>query len=282
MQDLHEMEHQKVALMILTSHNSHPAHHGPVNVNHEYVILSTHNTGKLLLYRSTLNEWSFLDDFTPLGYDDRSIFVNDWSLHYVDVVEYESTFYAVTNSGRTVAIKVGTGHEAEDSSSVSLTVTLLANSIIGGDKKCLVKSDDDLLMVDLYTCPTPGVGLLKVHAVDIFKLDTQEGSWVLVKTLGERALFLSNHSSFSASASTLPGCKPNFIYFYFKNFDKDFCCCERKKGDDGKIDYPSVWTTSDEIGVFDFEKGTLGSLEEYSQDRHLFSWPLPHWITSST
>ncbi|KAL2936981.1 F-box protein SKIP23 [Bienertia sinuspersici] len=234
--------------------------------NH-YAILSTHNTGKLLIYRSLIEEWTFLDDYT-LGYDDRSIFVNDWSLHYVDVVEFNGTFYAVTNSGRTVSIKIVDSF---------ITITLLKNSIIGGDKKCLVKLVDQLLMIDLYTDMTPG--LVKVHGVEIFKLDKEEQKWLLLKSLGEHAIFLSNHSSFSAVG--LKGCKGNCIYFHFKSLDnKDYLTCsESKEGDYDKMDN-FLWK-SDEVGVFDFEKGIFGKLEEYLEDSRLFSWPPPSWITSA-
>ncbi|KMT01313.1 hypothetical protein BVRB_9g213290 [Beta vulgaris subsp. vulgaris] len=253
--DFYNMEHEKVAVTFLNSNH----------VN-DYVILSTHNTGKLLMYQSNVEAWTFLDDYT-LGYDDRSIFVNDWSLHYVDVVEFNGTFYAVTNSGRTVAIKV------VDS---SVKVTLLKNSIIGGDKKCLVKLADDLLMVDLYTDTTPG--LVKVHGVEIFKLDKEEHKWVLVKSLGEHAIFLSNHSSFAAVG--LKGCKGNCIYFHFKNLEnKDFGCPEIREGSSDEMDN-FAWK-SDEVGVFDFENGFFGKLEEYLEDSQLFSWPPPDWITSA-
>uniref|UniRef100_A0A7C8ZGP6 KIB1-4 beta-propeller domain-containing protein n=2 Tax=Opuntia streptacantha TaxID=393608 RepID=A0A7C8ZGP6_OPUST len=283
--DLCNMKQEKVAFKLLPSSNT----------NHDYVILSTHNTGKLLLYRSSWSksdnsgrrhnynegEWEFLDDLN-LGYDERSIFVNDWSLHYVDVVEYQGTLYAVTNSGRTVAIRLDVnqaderGPEAEGLSS-SVTVTLLTKSMIGGDRKCLVKSKDDLLMVDLYTCPTQGV--VKVHAVEIFKLDKEEQRWILLKELGDRALFLSNHSCFAATG--LPGCKGNSIYFHLKNSDYNKQGQDqdqiRKHGSSG--DDFNVWRQQDQIDVFDYDKGTSGFLPEYLQDSQLFSWPPPVWVT---
>lgn len=250
----YNMEHEKVAVTFLNSND----------VN-DYVILSTHNTGKLLMYQSKMEAWTFLDDHT-LGYDDRSIFVNDWSLHYVDVVEFDGTFYAVTNSGRTVAIKVINS---------SVTVTLLKNAIIGGDKKCLVKLAESLLMIDLYTDTIPN--LVKVHGVEIFKLDKEEQKWVLVENLEEHAIFLSNHSSFSAIG--LKGCKGNCIYFHFKNLDnKDSCCIEKEGNIDEMNDFG--WK-SDEVGVFDFEKGIFGPLDEYVEDSQLFSWPPPEWVSSS-
>ncbi|XP_021746717.1 F-box protein SKIP23-like [Chenopodium quinoa] len=253
--DYYNMEQQKVAFTFLNNSN---------NVNDDYVILCTHNTGKLLMYQSKIKSWTFLDDYT-LGYDDRSIFVNDWSLNYVDVVEFDGTFYAITNSGRTVAIKVV---------DYSVTVTLVNIAIIGGDKKCLVKVSNDLLLIDLYTDITPKI--IKVHGIEIFKLDKDKQKWNLVKNLEGHAIFMSNHSSFPAIG--LKGCKGNCIYFHFKNLDnKDSCYSEIKVGDLDKMD-DFEWK-SDEVGVFDFEKGIFGLLEEYLDDSQLLSWPPPSWVT---
>ncbi|KAL9238433.1 hypothetical protein vseg_012853 [Gypsophila vaccaria] len=262
--ELSDMEHEKIA--ITTSLNSNPNYNSN---NNEFVILSTHVTGKLLMYRSSQLVWSFLDDIT-LGYDDRSIFVNDWCMHYVDVMEFNGTFYAVTNSGRTVSIKV-------TNLSTVVQVTLLKNSIIGGDKKCLVKSGGDLLMVDLYTDTTPQ-GKVKVHAVEIFKLDRGDQKWVLVKSLGDYAIFLSNHSTFSAI--NLQGCKGNCIYFRFNNFGDKYKCCSNitKQGKCDENDRSLEWK-NEEIGVFDFENGVVGRVDEYLENSHLFSWPPPTWIT---
>lgn len=274
--DIHDsfnMEHEKVAFKLL-----------PSSSKNNYVILATHNTGKLLFYRSSsecnnLGEWAFLDDLT-LGYDECSIFVNDWSLHYVDVVEYHGTFYAVTNSGRTVAINYNVNEEADyQELSSCVTVKLLTKSMIGGDKKCLVKSSDDLLMVDLYTCPTPS-GVVNVHAVEIFKLNNEEQRWVLVKGLEGRALFLSNHSSFSVLAG-LPGCKGNSIYFHLKN-NWDYSKEDLMRKDNSEDDVNARKLQSDEIGVFDYDKGIIGSLPEYLQESLLFSWPPPGWVPLAT
>ncbi|KAK9690694.1 hypothetical protein RND81_09G147700 [Saponaria officinalis] len=203
--ELFNMEHEKVAL--ITSPNS--------NNSNEFVILSTHGTGKLLMYRSTVKVWSFLDDLT-LRYDDRSVYVNDWCMHYVDVKEFKDT--------------------------------------------------------------TPQ-GMVKVHAIEIFKLDRVDQKWILVKNLKDRAIFLSNHSTFSAIG--LRGCKGNCIYFRFNNFDDKNKCCldittqeEQEKMDDFE------WKC-EEIGVFDFEKGVVGRLEEYLDNSRLFSWPPPTWVISA-
>ncbi|XP_074312870.1 F-box protein SKIP23-like [Silene latifolia] len=256
--ELFNMEHEKVAIITSSSNNSN-----------DFVILSTHDTGKLFMYQSVQQIWSILDDPT-LGYDDRSIYVNDWSMHYVDVMEVNGIFYAVTNSGRTVAINVA------DYSTVK--VTLLKNSIIGGDKKCLVKLSDDLLMVDFYSDTTPS-GSIKILAVEIFKLNKEGQKWELLKSLGDHTLFISNHSSFSAIG--LPGCKGNCIYFRFGSFDKNKCCLDiMKEGFCEEKDGYFEWK-SEEIGVFDFEKGVVGILEEYLDNSQLFSWPPPSWVMAS-
>ncbi|XP_021849648.2 F-box protein SKIP23 [Spinacia oleracea] len=237
--------------------------------NDSFTLLSIQNsTGKLVMYRSSSQEWAFLDDFA-LGYDDAGDFVYDWSLRYVDVAEYDGKYYAVTDLGRTVVI------ECEDDFSVE--VNLMIKSITGGDKKCLVKSNCDLLLVDLYTCSDKGS--LEVNAIDVFKLDKEEKRWVLLKSLGGCSIFLSNFSSLSTSTS-LHGLKENCIYFSFKNFGRDFS--EKKDGDDVDEYYDVDGMESSNIGVFEYDKGNFGSFEENFEDSKFLCWPPPSWVNLLT
>ncbi|CAO2815680.1 unnamed protein product [Amaranthus hypochondriacus] len=244
--NLYNMENEKVTF---------------VGENGNFTILSTHNiSGKLLMYKSNLQEWAFLED-GALGYDDRSEFVYDWSFRYVDVAEYDGKFYAVTDYGRTVIIDYVDDY--------SVAVTLMVKSITGGDKKYLVKSGNELLLVDLYTCSVDG--LLEVNAIDVYKLENDEKKWTLLTSLGGRTIFLSKHFTFSTS--NVMGLKRNCIYFSPKNLGREFFY-EKK---DGNVDDDwdeDVVKSSDEIGVFDYEKGDFGSLE----DSKCFCWPPPSWV----
>lgn len=252
MMSLYNMEYEKVAL-------------GKSDVDDNFIILSTHHsTGKLLMYRSILQEWAFLDDLA-LGYDDTGDFVYDWSLRYVDLEEYEGRFYAVTDSGRTVIIE-----NADDS---SVVVNLMVKSMIGGDKKCLIKSGGDLLLVDSYTCPVKGS--LDVNAIDVYKLDKEDQKWVLLKGLEGRSIFISNFSSFSVT--NLVGLKENCIYFSLKNFGKD--SSEKKDGDIDVDDYcDEDGMEIHKVGVLEYDKGSFGTLEENFEDSKFLCWPPPSWI----
>ncbi|KMT01314.1 hypothetical protein BVRB_9g213300 [Beta vulgaris subsp. vulgaris] len=258
MMRLYDMENEKVTFSFL----------GKNDFTDNFVILSTQNsTGKLLMYKSCLQEWAVLDD-VALGYEDRGEFCYDWSVRYVDVLEYEGKFYAVTDSGRTVVIEIG--------DDFTVVVNLMVKSIIGGDKKCLVKSGADLLLVDMYTCSD--TGSIDVNAIDVFKLDKVDKRWVLLKSLENRSIFLSTNSSFSANS--LHGLKENCIYFSFKNLGN-----EKKDGNVEHINEAfcdEEVVGSDEIGVFDYEKGIFKSLEENFEDSELFCWQPPSWINLLT
>ncbi|XP_021774870.1 F-box protein SKIP23-like [Chenopodium quinoa] len=248
--NLYNMEYEKVAFATIGGNDS-------------FVLLSTQNsTGKLLMYRSNTQEWALLDDFA-LGFDDTSEFVYDMSMRYVDVAEYEGKFYAVTDSGRTVVIEYG----GEDE--ILVEVDLMVKSIIGGNKKYLVKSGDDLLLVDLYT--SSDKGSCDVYAIDVFKLDKEDKKWVLLKCLGGHSIFLSNYSSFSTTSTSLHGLKENCIYFFLNNLGRDFS--EKKQGNIEDID----GVESGGIGVFNYEMGTFESLEENIENSK-FCWPPPSWV----
>ena len=242
---LYNMENEKVAC---------------VGENGNFTILSTHSSsGKLLMYKSILQEWAFLEG-DALGYDDRSEFVYDWSLRYVDVAEYDGKFYAVTDYGRTVII--------DYINNSSVVVSVMVKSITGGDKKYLVKSSDELLLVDLYTCSVDES--LEVNAIDVYKLENDEKKWVLLTSLGGRVIFLSKYLSFSTS--NVMGLKRNCIYFSSKNLGRKFYEKKDRNIDDDWDE--DVVKSSDEIGVFDYEKGDFGSLE----DSKCFCWPPPSWV----
>ncbi|KQK19551.1 hypothetical protein BRADI_1g48988v3 [Brachypodium distachyon] len=60
-----------------------------------------------------------------------------------------------------------------------------------------------------------------VGGFEMFRLDVQGGRWVKVERLaGDRALFVSEQSSFSVRASETPGCRSNCIYFVTELGDK--------------------------------------------------------------
>lgn len=141
------------------------------------------------------------------------------------------------NNGHTVMI-------GPDSS-----VHLLANAVFGGYVKFLVKSEHELLLVDIYGIDASDDDL----SIDVFRLDEKEKKWVKLANLGDRVLFLGESCSFSAFASDLGFDNGNFVIYCNGN----------------------VWEC--ELSVFHLEQGRVSLLSDYPDYFKLF-WPPPEWI----
>lgn len=234
---------EKVVLMSLGS-----------NGDGNFALLTIHVSGKLVMFRSGDKRWTVIHDM-PSPYD--------------DVILYQGSFYAVDCTGR--AVLVG----------LSSTVTLVANSVFGGDKKFLIESCGELLMVDMYLSLVPEPNLddeadyylnpyvfmgEKTVKFKVFKLDREGKKWDEVRNLGNRVLFLSDDCTFSASASDLYGCK-NCIFFTDNFF--------YTSGEDDEVFKTRA------IGVYDLENGSIAPLTSYPEYSKLF-WPPPDWLKSTT
>ncbi|KAK9286596.1 hypothetical protein L1049_014996 [Liquidambar formosana] len=103
-----------------------------------------------------------------------------------DVILFNGKFYAVDSTGRTVMVEL------------SSNATLVADSVFGGSKKCLVESRGELLLVDMYKSLDPNELLDQLDDFKVFKLDEKGQKWVEVKSLGDRVLFLGSHSTSAA------------------------------------------------------------------------------------
>lgn len=230
-----------------------------LNSESDFMLLTIHVSGKLAVFKSGDKKWTIIQDM-PSPYD--------------DVIVYKGKFYAVDNTGRTVVVGLST------------ELSLIANPVFGGDKKYLVESSGELLLVDMYLSIDTGEGSLsfgeeflehlaqymseRTVRFKVFKLDEEVQSWIEVRSLGDRVLFLGDDSTFSASASDLSGCKGNCIFFvdnFFYSRDE-----YPTGGDDGVL-------AGRDIGVFDLESGCIGPLGNYPEHAKMF-WPPPHWVTS--
>lgn len=219
----------------------------------DYALLTIHVSGKLAMFKSGDKKWTIVED-SPYPYD--------------DVIVFDGHFYAVDGTGKTVAV------DPFDS------VTLVAPPVFGGDKKCLVESMGELLLVDVYLSFDPddtgdyGLGeeeddengacymSEKTVRFKVFRLDQAGKNWIEVQSLADRILFLGDNCSFSASVSDFSGCKGNCIYFTdaYHNLPTEM---------EG-----AFW--DHEIGVFDLDSGIIGPLTSSK----LF-WPPPSWVTST-
>ncbi|GKV23949.1 hypothetical protein SLEP1_g33619 [Rubroshorea leprosula] len=225
------------------------------NVN-DFVLLTIHLSGKLVMFRSAHKKWTIIPDM-PSPYD--------------DVILYKGNFYAVDNTGRTVLV------------GLDLSVSLVAKPVFGGDKKFLVESRDELLLVDMYLSiesNSDSTGLFEEYFENlscymnertvrfkVFRLDEASQKWVGIKNLGDQVLFLGDDCTFSASAKDMHVSRGNCIIFV----DNFFYLNEEEYGSLGNHG----------IGVFDLENDSIGPLVKYPPCSDLF-WPPPQWISSMT
>ncbi|KAF8013415.1 hypothetical protein BT93_I1308 [Corymbia citriodora subsp. variegata] len=216
----------------------------------DFALLTIHVSGKLAMFKSGEKRWSIIQDM-PSPYD--------------DVILFKGKFYAVDGTGRTVVVGLDLG------------VTLIAQSNFGGDKKFLVESVGELLLVDMYLSldaennDHDGLDaeldnfdfLMRERTVrfKVYKLHGEGKVWNEAKDLGDRVLFLGDDCTFSASAADLKACKGNCIFF----------------ADNWELE----GVKSPEIGVYDMDSGSIGPLEDYAGYLELF-WPPPNWIASRT
>ncbi|KAJ8530313.1 hypothetical protein K7X08_037148 [Anisodus acutangulus] len=228
--------------------------------NDGFVILTIHVSGKLIMYRSGGTEWEIVDEL---------------SLPYDDVIMKDGNFYAVDNTGKGVVVNLSCG--------VTPELKVVANSVFGGDKKFLIESCGELLMVDKYLSIGPeddlgyneNIGFYeefdcymseRTVKFKVYKLDGDMQRWVEVTSLEDRMLFVGDNCTFSVLVSELDSrCKGNCILFA----DQYFCSTE----DDG-----GLWKNHG-IGVFSLENGSIGPVSSYHGYAELF-WPPPLWICS--
>ncbi|XP_059653904.1 F-box protein SKIP23-like [Cornus florida] len=218
-----------------------------------FVLLAMHDSGKLVLFKSGDTKWTVIGDLTS---------------PYDDVILFEGQFYAVDNMGMTVVFYIDS----------SPCVSLAANPFFGGDKKLLVESCGDLLLVDMYLSLGPedyfgysgvfeGCYLIERTAVrfEVFKLDREEQMWVELKSLGDQMVFLEDNCTFSASASDFPGCVRNCIFFTDNFFFS------------GRAE--NVMKNCG-ISVFNLESGSIVPFARCTGFSKLF-WPPPEWVSST-
>ncbi|XVE93930.1 hypothetical protein REPUB_Repub01dG0236500 [Reevesia pubescens] len=231
------------------------------NNANDFVLLTIHVSGKLAMFKSSDKKWTIIQDM-PSPYD--------------DVILYKGNFYAVDNTGRTVLV------------GLDFEISVIGMPVFGGDKKFLVESKGELLLVDMYlsieaeegSCSWAGLGFVEEYFENlafymnertvrfkVFKLDEGSKEWVEVKNLDDRVLFLGDDCTFSAQAEDLSVCRGNCIIFA----DNFFYSLGAEDGSSERCD----------VGVFDLENGSIGPLRKFPQFSKLF-WPPPCWISLTT
>ncbi|KAL6522512.1 hypothetical protein OROMI_031470 [Orobanche minor] len=227
------------------------------NLDGGFTLLTIHVSGRLVVFKSGDEKWRLID-YLPSPYD--------------DVIRREGKLYAVDNMGRLVRVNT-----------VELNVSVVANPIFGGDKKFLVDSDGELLLVDMYLSVGPACDLGSNEGSEfyaeldcfesertvkfkVFKFDENVDKWMEMSDLGNMMLFLGDNCTFSASSSEISdgdSYKGNCIFF------TDQYCTE---GSDG------VWNR--DVRVFDMESGSIGKICGGHICSEMFGGP-PQWVYST-
>lgn len=232
-------------------------------INEEFLLLTIHVSGKLAMFKSGDKRWTIIHDM-PSPYD--------------DVILFQREFYAVDGTGRTVLV------------GLSLDVSLVAESVYGGDKKFLVESNGELLLVDMYlSAGYVGVGDGDDVDVDedfdeyvgeravrfkVFGLDIEGKRWVEVDSLRDRVLFLGDDCAFSASVAELSSSsciKGNRVLFTDNFF--------YTRGEGGSSVSDEVFKGRD-ICVFDLDNDSIALLADCPEYSRLF-WPPPDMVVST-
>lgn len=232
--------------------------------NGGFVVLTIHISGKLALFRSGERKW---------------VILNDKRLPFDDVIVVDGEFYGVDITGELVRVRVDDDGVIEGD-----RLSLVAEPVFGGDKKCLVKSGRDLLLVDVYNGvnryeDSDGDYIYADEASDeqlgqnafwfeVFRWDVDGRKWVRVDRLDGRVLFLNDSCAFSACASDLNWSRDNCIWYNFADDNND-----SHRGED-------LLVYSD-IKVFELGSGSTRGIREDGQSHKLF-WPLPSWIKSAS
>ncbi|XP_028777614.1 F-box protein SKIP23 isoform X1 [Neltuma alba] len=209
----------------------------------EFALLTIHVSGKLALFKSGDKEWTIIPDM-PTPYDDVCVF--------------QGQLYAVDGAGRTVVVGL-------DSS-----VRLVAEPVFGGDKKFLVESDGQLLLVDKYLSfdyqsleaydgfdDDVCFGCEQAVKFKVFRLNEEGKEWVELKSLGDRVVFLGDDCAFSSSASDLFISEGNRIIF--------------------RDDYFNDTAKENGLGVFELDDDRISPISDYPGYCKLF-WPAPDWL----
>ncbi|KMT08232.1 hypothetical protein BVRB_6g142490 [Beta vulgaris subsp. vulgaris] len=214
--------------------------------------------GILVLYDlGKLRYWGFQDkNWTNLGIE---------GTYYDDLIIYKGQFYVIDSLGIISWIDK------------CMNLVQYSPPLCGfGHLKNLVVSDGDFYVVDSYLweevaeeqVPVIYGDVARFHIrrqrrcrvdMKVYRLDEEWGSWVDVKSLGDRVFVLGKETSFSVSVRDFPGCRGNCIYFLDPNSETQGGKLRRFIG-----------------RVFRFDNGSIKTVECFPAYKRLFS-PYMNW-----
>ncbi|ONK66499.1 uncharacterized protein A4U43_C06F8830 [Asparagus officinalis] len=164
------------------------------------------NLGDDCIVMAIISELSILSFCRP-G-DDKWTYVNQYTFNLYDVIPYKGQFYAINETGTTVAYDV---------SNDDVKMKLIAKGDYSPRRRYLVESTSgELLHVERVL--DEQTETFTTNFI-VYKLESREGllecelCWVESESLGDQALFLGLNCSLSLPAQSFRGCKSNCIYF---------------------------------------------------------------------
>ncbi|PNX79979.1 F-box family protein [Trifolium pratense] len=212
------------------------------------VLLTIHVSGKLAICRCGDERWTVIPGMaTP----------------YDDVCVFNGRPFAVDSNGQTVAV------------GLDLSLEFVAEPVFGGNKKFLVESNGELLLVDKYMISVQHEGFLDDHGdgvgnyeigfgrkravkFDVFRLDSMRKKWVEVRNLKDRVLVLGEGCAFSVLALDLGMKNGNCVIYKDEAFRH-------------------VHVTGLGVRVFCLDKHRISPLVDVPHYNKLF-WPPPEWL----
>lgn len=215
----------------------------------DIAVLVIQNSGNLALFKPGDEKWTLSDDSVA---------------PFDDIINFKGKFYAVDRAGRLIMLAC---------SLEGMEIVLALTS--SGKRKHLVESSGDLFLVDRYIENEDNLmvckdvfgfieepGLNFTYHFDIFKLNEQEHSWVVVESLPDRVLFVGDHC-FSVAAKEFHGSNGNLIYFRDGYYAATRRVYVQPKGLYGH-----------DTCVFTLENGGIGPLDAFPGYADMY-WPPP-------
>ncbi|EXB37361.1 Putative F-box protein [Morus notabilis] len=171
----------------------------PSETNSDYIVIVIFHqwlkvAGHLALWKPGNSSWTLMTD--------ESILVSDVAYH-------KGRFYAVDTRSRVLVLNI----DQDDFNTVVVKeVMFLIKPVC---ETCLVESKESLLIVrDLTGHVRVSARCRETIGFEVYEVNIGDGTFVKVKNLGDRALFLGyQSSSFCVKASDFEGCRANCIYF---------------------------------------------------------------------
>ncbi|PKA57972.1 F-box protein SKIP23 [Apostasia shenzhenica] len=190
------------------------------------------------------------------------------SSNYHDALFYRGRFHIVDGFRRVFSCDEGDCSGPRLVEIVRLASPPRVPLLSRGERFYLVESDGELLLVIRHFDGSlmGDVKVVKTTKFEVFRVDIDDQpSWVEVRNLGNRALFLGLNRPISLCSSDHPGCRENCIYFVDDMLNYM-----------GDISYGNL-----DAGMFNLADGSMELFSCYAGDSTPYVRPPPLWLSPS-